>query len=79
MAAVCKPDDVAGIDDRRGAALAGLEANDDVLVEIGLAARRRLCRRDRLTLHVGERFAEISDEPLFLGPTVADGHEPPIG
>ena len=52
------------------ATIAGLEADDDVLVELGLAARRRLCRRDRPTPHVGERLAEISDEPLFLGPVL---------
>src|SRR5688572_29718507 len=50
---------VAGVDDGRRAALAGLEADHDVVVEVRLAVLRRLRDGDRPVLHVGEGLFEI--------------------
>ena len=60
-------DDVAGVDDRRCTAFAGLEPDHDILIEVGLAIRRRLRHGDRPVLHVGKRLAEVADKPPFLG------------
>ncbi len=54
-------DHVARIDDRRGPPLAGLEADDDVLVELGLAPRRRL--RDRNVYSIITYYAFDCGEP----------------
>ena len=59
--------DIPRIEHRRRAALAGFEPQHDVVVELGFAADRRLRHRDRPVFHVGERPAEIADEPILLG------------